>query len=73
MATGQTNIGGGKQLIGTAQPSDVRMGQTFSSDGKNLQTGTLNLTNLLPENICEGVTIAGEVGVLRSVDSLKDA
>ncbi len=73
MATGYTNVGGSKPLSGSALPSDVRMGQTFSSDGKNLQTGTLNLTNLLPENICEGVTIAGEVGVLRSVDSLKDA
>lgn len=48
----------------SAQPQDVRMGQTFSTDGKTVQTGTMNLTNLRPENIKGGVTIAGVAGGL---------
>lgn len=61
MSTGQTNISGGKTLVGTAQPSDVRMGMTYP-DGKELRSGTLDLANLLPENIRSGVTIGGVVG-----------
>lgn len=61
MSTGQTNIAGGKTLVGTAQPSDVRMGMTYP-DGKELRSGTLDLTNLKPENIKENITIADIVG-----------
>lgn len=63
MANGQTNISGGKTLVGTAQPSDVRMGMTYP-DGKELRSGTLDLANLTPENIKSGVTISGVVGEL---------
>lgn len=63
MASGQTNITGGKKLIGTAQPSDVRMGMTYP-DGKELRNGTLDLTSLTPENIRSGVTIGGVSGNL---------
>lgn len=61
MANGQTNISGGKTLVGTAQPSDVRMGMTYP-DGKELRSGTLDLRNLKPENIRSGVTIGGVRG-----------
>lgn len=61
MANGQTNISGGKALVGTAKPSDVRMGMTYP-DGKELRSGTLDLRNLKPENVRMGVNIAGIVG-----------
>ncbi|MDO4754621.1 MAG: hypothetical protein Q4A41_06405, partial [Bacillota bacterium] len=66
MANGQTNIAGGKPLSGTAQPSDVRMGMTYP-DGKELRSGTLDLTNLLPENIRSGVTVGGVAGVFKDI------
>lgn len=65
MANGQTNISGGKTLVGTAQPSDVRMGMTYP-DGKELRSGTLDLANLTPENIKSGVTIGGVAGGYKS-------
>lgn len=64
MATGFTNIGnGGGGLKGlTATPTDVRQGLTFSRDGKTVESGMMNLTNLRPENIKENITIADIVG-----------
>lgn len=67
MAIGQTNISCGKHITGSALPGDVKMGQTFSVDGKTLETGTLNLINLLPENIKAGVTIGGVVGEYKDI------
>lgn len=62
MAIGFTNITRGGVRGLSAQPSDVRMGMTFSRDGKTAETGTMNLTNLTPENIRKDVNIAGVVG-----------
>lgn len=69
MATGFTNIGnGGGGVKGlTATPQDVRQGLTFSRDGKTVENGALNLTNLLPENIKAGVNVGGVVGALSTM------
>lgn len=58
----ETGGGGLKGL--TATPQDVRQGLTFSRDGKTVENGALNLTNLLPENIKAGVTIGGVSGTI---------
>lgn len=67
MASGQTNISGGKALSGTAQPNDVRMGMTYP-DGKEMRTGTLDLRNLKAENIKQGVTIGGVAGEIDLIE-----
>lgn len=48
---------------GNAQPGDVLMGKTFSNDYGD-QTGTMDLTNLKPENIKRDVTINNVTGTL---------
>lgn len=50
-------------------PQDVRLGKTFSRDGKTVENGELNLTNLQPENIKSGVNIGGIVGNMSSLES----
>lgn len=62
MASGRTNASGTKTLPGTASPSDVRLGKTFSRDGKTIASGSLNLNNLVPRNIRKGVNIGGVHG-----------
>lgn len=70
MAIGFTNISNGGGVKGlSAHPQDVRMGMTYSVDGKTAETGTMNLTNLLPENIRKGVNIAGVVGTANALNS----
>ncbi|SKA99306.1 hypothetical protein SAMN05443428_1355 [Caloramator quimbayensis] len=47
---------------GSAVASDVRLGKTFSNDSDSDIVGTLDLTNLIPANIVNGVNIAGVTG-----------
>lgn len=53
--------GGGLKNL-TATPAEVKQGYTFSRDGKTVESGTMNLTNLVPGNVRAGVNIAGVVG-----------
>ncbi len=55
----------------TAKSQEVLKGKTFSIDGKNIITGTLDLSNLSPENIREGVTIGGVTGTERVLGEVK--
>lgn len=50
---------------GTAQPSDVLAGKTFSNDDGE-QIGTKDLSGLVPEVLLEGVTIDGVAGTLKA-------
>ncbi|WP_342550464.1 hypothetical protein MKX57_17375 [Lysinibacillus sp. FSL M8-0216] len=53
----------GEGGAGNAQPSDVRKGKTATVDNGDI-TGTLDLSQLIPGNIKNGVTIDGVTGNL---------
>jgi len=57
---------------GNAQPSDVLAGKTFSNDDGE-QTGTKDLSNLVPENIKKGIKIDNVTGNFGIVESLMEA
>lgn len=63
MATGFINLGnmGGVRDL-TATSNDVRSGKTFSVNGKDIITGSMDLSKLTPDNIKKGVNIAGVIG-----------
>ena len=56
---------------GNAQPSDVLAGKTFSNDDGE-QTGTKDLSNLVPENIKKGIKIDNVTGNFGIVESLME-
>jgi hypothetical protein len=62
LADAVTAIPNVNEATGTAVAGDVRSGKTFSNSIGNGIAGTLNLSNLIPGNIRQGVTIDGVAG-----------
>lgn len=66
--TGNFILQGEGGEYGDAVADDVRQGKTFGT-GTGVQTGTLNLSQLVPSNIRKNVTIDGVVGALEGISA----
>lgn len=64
LADAVTAIPNIEEATGNAVAGDVRSGKTFSNAVGNGIAGTLDLSNLIPGNIKQGVTIDGVAGAL---------